>query len=163
MEEYKAGTNRPHARYPRKSTGTAMNDMTDTNLSPARTGVPGSDPHAPDEPCEGMAWIPGGTFMMGSDHHYPEEEPAHRVRVDGFWMDRTTVTNRDFARFVAATGYVTLAEKPANALVSQDYGPRGNEFSRTVRGIGIAIADAAEHADHMVSPEEAIRVAISRQ
>jgi sulfatase modifying factor 1 len=52
---------------------------------------------------------------MGSDSHYPEEAPAHKVRVDGFWMDTTTVTNRDFARFVAATGYVTLAEKPANA------------------------------------------------
>jgi arylsulfatase len=49
------------------------------------------------------------------------------------------------------------------APVSQDYGPRGNEFSGTVRGIEIAIAEAAEHADHMVSPEEAIRVAISRQ
>jgi formylglycine-generating enzyme len=64
---------------------------------------------------EGMIWIPGGAFLMGSDHHYPEEAPAHRVAVDGFWMDRTTVTNRDFRRFVDATGYVTLAEKPANA------------------------------------------------
>ncbi|MBL8792216.1 MAG: formylglycine-generating enzyme family protein [Rhizobiales bacterium] len=65
-----------------------------------------------------MAWIPGGTFLMGSDHHYPEEGPARRVRVDGFWMDRTTVTNRDFAAFVTATGYVTLAERPAR---SEDY------------------------------------------
>lgn len=61
-----------------------------------------------------MAWIPGGTYLMGSDSHYPEEKPAHRVRVDGFWMDRFTVTNRDFALFVEATGYVTLAEKPAD-------------------------------------------------
>lgn len=50
---------------------------------------------------------------MGSDHHYPEEAPAHRVRVDGFWIDATTVTNEDFARFVEVTGYVTLAERPA--------------------------------------------------
>lgn len=47
---------------------------------------------------------------MGSDRHYPEEKPAHRVRVDGFWVDRTPVTNRDFARFVDQTAYVTFAE-----------------------------------------------------
>jgi formylglycine-generating enzyme required for sulfatase activity len=63
---------------------------------------------------EGMVWIPGGTFLMGSDRHYPEEAPAHEASVDGFWMDRCTVTNRDFKRFVEATGYVTFAEKPAN-------------------------------------------------
>ncbi|HWC75003.1 MAG TPA: formylglycine-generating enzyme family protein [Gemmatimonadales bacterium] len=57
-----------------------------------------------------MLWIPGGTFLMGSDRHYPEEAPAHRVRVDGFWMDRTPVTNHEFRRFVDATGYVTFAE-----------------------------------------------------
>jgi formylglycine-generating enzyme required for sulfatase activity len=62
-----------------------------------------------------MVWIPGGTFLMGSDHHYPEEAPAHRVRVDGFWMDTHTVTNAEFQRFVEATGHVTLAERPANA------------------------------------------------
>ncbi|MER8563228.1 formylglycine-generating enzyme family protein [Mesorhizobium sp. M0578] len=61
-----------------------------------------------------MVWVPGGTFLMGSDSHYPEEAPAHRVKVDGFWMDKFTVTNRDFEQFVAATGHVTLAEKPAN-------------------------------------------------
>ena len=60
-------------------------------------------------------WIPGGTFLMGSDRHYPEEAPAHRVRVNGFWMDRCAVTNAEFRRFVDATGYITLAERPANA------------------------------------------------
>ena len=59
-----------------------------------------------------MAWIPGGTFLMGSDRHYPEERPCHSVKVAGFWMDQTAVTNRDFARFVAATGYKTVAERP---------------------------------------------------
>jgi formylglycine-generating enzyme required for sulfatase activity len=59
-----------------------------------------------------MVWVPGGTFAMGSDQHYPEEAPAHRVRVDGFWMDRTPVTNREFRRFINATGYVTVAETP---------------------------------------------------
>ena len=61
-----------------------------------------------------MVWIPGGTFVMGSDRHYPEEAPAHRVTVRGFWMDRYAVTNADFRRFVEATGYVTLAERPVN-------------------------------------------------
>ena len=57
-----------------------------------------------------MIRIPGGTFRMGSDKHYPEEAPVHRVTVDGFWMDRTPVTNREFRKFVEATGYVTFAE-----------------------------------------------------
>ena len=49
---------------------------------------------------------------MGSDDHYPEEAPAHPVAVDGFWIDRLPVTNAEFAAFVAATGYVTVAERP---------------------------------------------------
>jgi formylglycine-generating enzyme required for sulfatase activity len=57
-----------------------------------------------------MVWIPGGTFRMGSDSHYPEERPVHRVSVDGFWIERTPVTNAQFARFVEATGHVTFAE-----------------------------------------------------
>jgi formylglycine-generating enzyme required for sulfatase activity len=57
-------------------------------------------------------WIPGGTFTMGSDAHYQEEGPAHPVTVDGFWMDRCTVTNHQFALFVAETGYETVAERP---------------------------------------------------
>ena len=61
-----------------------------------------------------MVWIPGGAFRMGSDDHYPEEAPAHDVTVDGFWMSRYAVTNAQFKRFVDETGYVTLAEKPAN-------------------------------------------------
>ena len=61
-----------------------------------------------------MVWIPGGTFQMGSNDHYPEERPVHRVTVDGFWMDRTPVTNAQFQPFVAATGHVTFAEIPPN-------------------------------------------------
>ena len=53
---------------------------------------------------DGMIWIPGGTFRMGSDKHYPEEAPAHRVTVDGFWSDKHPVTNRQFREFVRATG-----------------------------------------------------------
>ena len=76
--------------------------------------VEGSPPPG-KPPAEGMVWIPGGTFLMGSDHHYPEEAPAHKVTVNGFWMDRYAVTNAEFRRFVEATRYVTLAERPANA------------------------------------------------
>ena len=61
---------------------------------------------------DGMVHVPGGTFRMGSDVHYPEERPAHGVTIDGFWIDRFAVTNADFAAFVAATGYVTFAERP---------------------------------------------------
>ena len=59
-----------------------------------------------------MVRIPGGTFRMGSDRHYPEEAPSHRVTVDGFWIDRTPVTNRQFTRFVIETGHKTFAEIP---------------------------------------------------
>jgi formylglycine-generating enzyme len=61
----------------------------------------------------GMAWVPGGEFLMGSDHKLAQknERPAHKVRIGGFWMDRTHVTNAQFAAFVKATGYVTSAER----------------------------------------------------
>jgi sulfatase modifying factor 1 len=61
-----------------------------------------------------MIAIPGGTYRMGSDKHYPEEAPVHRVTVDGFWIDRTPVTNRQFKAFVKATGHVTFAEIAPN-------------------------------------------------
>ena len=59
-----------------------------------------------------MIFIPGGTFRMGSDKHYAEEAPVHRVSVDGFWIERTPVRNRQFKQFVKATGHVTTAEIP---------------------------------------------------
>jgi formylglycine-generating enzyme required for sulfatase activity len=76
----------------------------------ALTGTSSSRP-------SGMVWVPGGEFMMGSDSApgQPDERPAHRVRVDGFWMDETDVTNAQFREFVEATGYVTTAEKPVDA------------------------------------------------
>ena len=61
---------------------------------------------------QGMQWIPGGTFRMGDDRGYPEEAPAHAVAVSGFWMAAHTVTNDQFADFVRATGYRTVAERP---------------------------------------------------
>ena len=68
-------------------------------------------PHRAAQGPAGMVWIAGGIFLMGSDHHYPEEGPAHHAVVDGFWIDRYPVTNLEFDRFVYATGYVTLAER----------------------------------------------------
>ena len=52
---------------------------------------------------DAMIWVPGGTFAMGSDRHYAEEGPVHRVTVDGFWMDPSPVTNRQFRQFRKAT------------------------------------------------------------
>ncbi|HEY6133003.1 MAG TPA: formylglycine-generating enzyme family protein [Rubrivivax sp.] len=76
-----------------------------TATPPTATRPPGGD----------MVWLPGGVFVMGADAHYAEEAPAHRVAVNGFWIDRHAVTNAEFQRFVEATGYVTLAERPADA------------------------------------------------
>ncbi len=71
----------------------------------------------PDAGPPNMAWIPGGEFTMGSSAPgaWPDEGPEHRVRVDGFWMDQTEVTNEQFAAFVEATGYVTTAEQAPTA------------------------------------------------
>ncbi len=74
-----------------------------------------------------MAWIAGGEFVMGladtsaamcgtaAGHPVLDAQPTHRVQVDGFWMDKTEVTNAEFARFVQATGYVTVAERVPSA------------------------------------------------
>ena len=70
-----------------------------------------SKPRRPDQIARKMIRIEGGTFLMGSDSGYPEEAPAHRVTVDGFWIDPNLVTNAQFKRFVRDTGHVTFAEK----------------------------------------------------
>src|SRR6266480_7246733 len=71
----------------------------------------------PGKAPEGMAWVPGGEFSMGTavngagSHEMPmasnDSGPIHRVRLDGFWMDATAVTNEQFEKFVKATGYIT--------------------------------------------------------
>lgn len=75
----------------------------------------------PGEAPPGMVWVPGGEFSMGiadprglprgGREAMEDARPVHRVRVDGFWMAETPVTNREFAKFVDATGYVTVAER----------------------------------------------------
>ncbi|RYD44901.1 MAG: formylglycine-generating enzyme family protein, partial [Verrucomicrobiaceae bacterium] len=81
--------------------------------------VPNATP-APTPSPEGMVWVPGGEYSMGSDKRCEslcdlsgvavDAAPIHRVYVDGFWMDKTEVTNAQWAKFVAATGYKTIAE-----------------------------------------------------
>ncbi|WP_235892374.1 formylglycine-generating enzyme family protein [Mycolicibacterium hodleri] len=63
---------------------------------------------------DGLVWIPPQTAVLGSDAHYAEEGPTREVTVDGFWMQTHQVTNADFAAFVDATGYLTVAERPPN-------------------------------------------------
>jgi formylglycine-generating enzyme required for sulfatase activity len=70
-----------------------------------------------------MSWIAGGTFQMGSARFYAEERPVHRASVPGFWMDPHPVTVEEFRRFVAATGYVTVAERPLQRADYPDADP----------------------------------------
>jgi formylglycine-generating enzyme required for sulfatase activity len=104
------------------------------------------DGQAPSSPSGKMVWIPGGTFMMGSNDHYPEEAPAHPVKVDGFWIEETPVTNRQFKTFVEETGHVTMAEiapdpkdypgalphmlKPGSLLFVQPKSVKGPDWSQ---------------------------------
>src|SRR4029453_13421744 len=96
----------PHANH----TGSAapVSDASSVAAHINNTAAPGPAP-------EGMVWIPGGPFWVGCDNcGMPKALPVPLVAVDGFWMDRTPVTNADFARFVEATKYVTVAERPLN-------------------------------------------------
>jgi len=89
-----------------------------TKLWKARAGPP---------PPPGMVWISGGEFTMGTDldRAWPDERPAHRVSVDGFWIDQTEVTNAQFRTFVAATGYVTTAERAPSLEEIMSQSPPG--------------------------------------
>src|SRR5262245_4852845 len=88
-------------------TGYYLVSVTMAGTSPCETQT------IPQTPLSGMVWIPGGEFTMGSSLEIAraDEKPAHRVRVEGFWMDANEVTNQQFRTFVEATGYVTTAEK----------------------------------------------------
>jgi len=88
------------------------------------TAVPGvADGPSTEPPGRDMAWIPGGTFAMGSEDFYPEEGPVHPVSVDGFWIDRHPVTAAEFRRFVRETRYVTFAERPLDPADFPDADP----------------------------------------
>src|SRR6185437_564079 len=78
-------------------------------LCKSYSGLPA--PSADETKPTGMIFVRGGTFLMGSNTHYREEQPPRYATVSSFWIDRTEVTNAQFAAFVAATGYKTVAER----------------------------------------------------
>lgn len=98
-----------------------LTELNDAAPGDRRTAVPTAVRPNPDR--KDMVWVPGGTYWMGSDDHYSEERPAHRVSVDGFWMDARPVTVAQFRRFVKATGYRTTAEQQPAAADFPDADP----------------------------------------
>jgi formylglycine-generating enzyme len=143
---------------------------------------------APAPAAEGMVWVPGGVFWMGgASDAMPDALPAHLVEVDGFWMDRTPVTNAQFERFVKTTGYVTVAERtpspsdypgvPPDKLVagSAVFTPTGHPVPlndplrwwtyargaswRAPSGRGSSIRDRADHPVVHVAYEDAVAYA----
>ena len=113
---------------------------------------------APGPAPDGMVWIPGGEFSMGAAEPADPEDvvgmeatrdsrPVHRVAVDGFWMDRTEVTNDQFAAFVEATGYVTVAERT----------PRAEDFPGAPRELLVAGSLVFSPPDHAVPLDSELR------
>jgi formylglycine-generating enzyme required for sulfatase activity len=110
-----------------RDSGSAANVPPRDIKTSAFTATTPNDATPPNPAPDGMAWIPGGQFSMGATdptgndanevgmQATRDSRPVHRVHVDGFWMDRTEVTNRQFAGFEAATRHVTVAEKPVDA------------------------------------------------
>lgn len=102
------------ASWPPPGRAAPLNDMADTSKHPPTlcndfSGTTDTTPYPH------MVWVPGGKFVMGDDDKYPEESPAFKTHVDGFWMDVHEVTNAQFQQFVEETGYVTLAESGTDA------------------------------------------------
>jgi len=117
-----------------------------------------------------MVTVPAGGYRIGSDEHYPEERPAREIVVEAFLIDATPVTNRDFAAFVAATGWVSMAERapPAgSAVFTMSAGPvdlhdptQWWRFApgaswRAPAGAGSTIAGREEHPVVHVALEDA--------
>ena len=97
--------------------GAILAAMTTQPGPPAASEAPQNTKNWPPKPWPAdMVWVPGGEFSMGSTDPLsrPDEGPVHRVRVDGFWMDVTELTNAQFAEFTKATGYKTIAERPVD-------------------------------------------------
>jgi formylglycine-generating enzyme len=97
-----------------RSSAQATSPLGDRGRCGAYSGLPenwGKDPHA------GMVHVEGGSFDLGSERGYADERPLRHSRVESFWIDRTEVTNAEFASFVDATGYVTEAEFHTGAAV----------------------------------------------
>jgi formylglycine-generating enzyme len=98
------------AKAERGSAAVGAQPVLSQSMQPARAAAASGAPTPPGPAPEGMVWISGGEFWMGADE-FPDAQPWHRVYVDGFWMDRTEVTNGQFAKFVKESGYVTIAER----------------------------------------------------
>src|SRR5439155_26644901 len=90
---------------------------------PPITQTPGRSANHADTGTNEMVWIPGATFLMGSESGKSDEQPVHSVTVRGFWMDKTEVTNEQFEKFVRATGYVTVAERKPDPKDFPDASP----------------------------------------
>jgi formylglycine-generating enzyme required for sulfatase activity len=93
-------------------------DVSAPSSTSAAANACGPAPTASPHP--GMAFVSGGSFIMGADAAFPEEGPASEQTVASFWMDVTEVTNAEFAEFVAATGYRTLAERGVRVAAGED-------------------------------------------
>lgn len=105
------------------STGVIQRLLRPAPPLPEFLGDPAVNEAGPPGPApEGMVWIPGGIFWMGSEG-FQDAQPIHKVYVDGFWMDKTEVTNEQFAKFVAATGYVTVVERWPNPATLKGFHP----------------------------------------
>ena len=102
------------------------------DVAPGGSNPPAAPEAKPSGPApEGMVWIPGGRFWMGGDDpSWADAMPVHQVTVNGFWIDRTEVTNRQFAKFVKATGYVTVAERKPDVKDFPDAPPRSSSRAR---------------------------------
>lgn len=93
-----------------------------------------------DKACTGlsddkMIWVPGGSFVMGDDPHYPEEGPPRTVSVKGFWIDAHEVTNAQFAVFVRATGYKTMAERADATALPEPLDAKGQPQANYYQGV----------------------------
>jgi formylglycine-generating enzyme len=129
-------------RDSKSNRNSASNDATiSTSKALFEPTLPNNIPQPQNVP-DGMVWIPGGEFSMGSDKQYDsicsqpnlsaDAAPVHRVYVDAFWMDATEVTNRQFNAFVDATGYVTVAEQKPTAEEFPDAPPENLVAGSTV-------------------------------
>lgn len=129
------------------SESSANAENTDNTVAPTgdverKTSALRPDPTPPHPAPEGMVWIPGGTFEMGceiADGGEPDETPVHKVELDGFYIDKTEVTNAQFMEFVEATGYKTTAEQ--------------KPFLRSVKGQGpIDVSDSVKPGSLCMNP-----------
>lgn len=106
FEQSEVDSHSAHQSRDRGSSAKRPDAETAALVSTNSTPPPGTVP-------DGMVWIPGGTFWMGCDDcEMPDAQPVHLVSIDGYWIDRTPVTNNQFTQFIKATSYVTIAERP---------------------------------------------------